>query len=600
MARAIALIAILYLLVVVVSDLSQSLISVLDQFLVDDSGSSSFNISKSNTIVKQRCKDHLSCEFLTPAIEIYNSKIHKGIIYINQPSPQSIDTLASIKDQFYGSVAGRLPSCLVQRQGFHGDWLPGPEYQIETQNNSKSMNRQCTTKVESAIFLFPWERHNTFHAMNDNLLSVLASMSITYLTSQKLPDSLFLFKQHRSERQSLMFDLVHIIFDGRVFPASELFREGPHCVTHLVWGTSMKPFYRDSLVDLRRVIYLVLHDVLRSSLSSSSITQQNSDVNSMVRTTSVSGTSTKPRVIIVTRNTTKPLTDASRRLTTESEQQLAEAFRKVGAEVIICCDFRYVNTIPKLVSLFGQTDICIGIHGAGLSNCLLAPKKVVLLEMQVHHAFGFDSFMKVAHMARGYHIFHDIRSNSRNKSPHPDIGIILNDQSISEMVELCMSVYTATRSDDVIMDPSTRLLSGLKSLSTDNIFIYPSTWSSHIASNNQTTTNNSANTSTLRKDGVTEFKPAISSGEEVSPNIDGPQSHHKYWLFPPPDYSNITKASILGPFLSDNEQHCKLLPYYYFRIWTMPVKEHKYQCDRNKIYTKPSGQITNKLLTEFV
>jgi len=234
----------------------------------------------------------------------------------------------------------------------------------------------------------------------------------------------------------------------------------------------------------------------------------------------------------------------------------------------------------------------------------LAPEKVVLLEMQVHHAFGFDSFIKVAHMAGGYHIFHDARTNPRNKAPHADIGIILNEQTIAEMVDLCMSVYKATHSDRRTISVSAprsspltsrQLLSEMKTLSPDNVFVYPSRWSSSEALDNITLITTSASSDSFS---------TTTTNTKTDPNnniaIEGPKLHHKYWLFPPPEYSNITKASILGPTLADNERHCKLLPYYYFRLWTMPVKEHKYQCDRNKIFTKASGRIVDKLLSEFV
>ena len=60
-----------------------------------------------------------------------------------------------------------------------------------------------------------------------------------------------------------MFKLLHVLFNGKVLPAADLFRGGPHCVRHAVWGTSMKVFYRDSLSELRRAVYDVFHAAIR-------------------------------------------------------------------------------------------------------------------------------------------------------------------------------------------------------------------------------------------------------------------------------------------------------------------------------------------------
>ena len=37
----------------------------------------------------------------------------------------------------------------------------------------------------------------------------------------------------------------------------------------------------------------------------------------------------------------------------------------------ICCDFTYVSTIEAVIDHFHDADICVGIHGAGLANCVL-------------------------------------------------------------------------------------------------------------------------------------------------------------------------------------------------------------------------------------
>ena len=258
-----------------------------------------------------------------------------------------------------------------------------------------------------------------------------------------------------------LFSLLDVIFEGKVHPARAILTGGRHCVAHLAWGTSMKPFYRDSLVDLRRVLYRVLHHLLRSSalipsmpasallqFGNDSLTSSSSSSSSSTSFSDLSSSSSssfakprQPRVIIVTRNTTRPANDASRRLTADSERRLVQAFHRLGIEAVICCDFNYVRSVTDVLSYFGHADICIGIHGAGLSNCILSKEKMVLLELQVHHAFGFDSFMKLAHMASGTYLFYDTRPLPRQKRPHRDVGIVLDDVTVSDLVSLALHTY---------------------------------------------------------------------------------------------------------------------------------------------------------------
>ncbi len=50
---------------------------------------------------------------------------------------------------------------------------------------------------------------------------------------------------------------------------------------------------------------------------------------------------------------------------------MVSVLRGRGLDVGICCDFKYVNTVDKLIDQFLNVDVCIGMHGAGLSNCIL-------------------------------------------------------------------------------------------------------------------------------------------------------------------------------------------------------------------------------------
>ena len=89
------------------------------------------------------------------------------------------------------------------------------------------------------------------------------------------------------------------------------------------------------------------------------------------------------------------------------------------------------------MSKFGDVDVCMGIHGAGLANCVFGPPGVTIFEMQTRfHNFGFDSFMKVAHMASGTHVMMDTEGMYNKKT-----GVVLQNSTLTDIVGL-LEVYS--------------------------------------------------------------------------------------------------------------------------------------------------------------
>jgi hypothetical protein len=221
----------------------------------------------------------------------------------------------------------------------------------------------------------------------------------------------------------------------------------------VTWGTSIKPFYRDSLVALRRAIFIVLQYIIRKAPQFPQKPAPELKLTSNVKSkwaTHIARTAPKaetnlgtilapPRVVIVTRNGTLTDENPYRKLSKDSEARLLKAFEARGASAVICCNFKYVNTASALMSYFGHVDICIGIHGAGLSNCVFGKDGLVMLEMQVHHAYGFDSFMKIAHMAGGSYLFYDTRETPKLRAK--GAGAILDQQTVEKMADLALEYY---------------------------------------------------------------------------------------------------------------------------------------------------------------
>mgnify|MGYP006192768151 FL=1 len=295
-----------------------------------------------------------------------------------------------------------------------------------------------------AVFLLPWEVTNAFHAFHDNVMAVLAEVIVDYLhTGGTNTGKKYTLYQHKywyskqwryydfesRKRHTRMYDLLPIIFgEENVLPASSLLEGGPHCVKHLNWATARRTIHSDALVDIRRAIYDVLHHILHSYTANTPRTTSTTSTISTTTTASLNNTTAtntratpvpytkynkpsaehKPRVMIVSR-AGSPFAD--RMISTNSELALVRQYEQAGFQAEVCCNFTEVNTIDKLIHKFQDVDICVGIHGAGLANCVLGKRGVTIVELQTSYGYGKTFFHKLAHMAYGQHIFYDIRAN---------------------------------------------------------------------------------------------------------------------------------------------------------------------------------------------
>ena len=457
--------------------------------------------------IRIRCNDYLACEYPIPAVELDNVIVYQGTLYLTDIDPDSRHALQTM-NTYFAVRQGYLTSTLVQYKSTT-EWLHGPPtiiYNVSdmsTYPRNKDGSRQPLAKCAriwdtSAYFLHPWQSVNAYHAFNDNIIAILATIVVQYLTSSDATFStgsgfrtLFMFRKLGYTNRkvvSQVFKILFWIFEGDVREAKQLFDGGPHCLRHMSWGTTIKPFYRDSLVVLRRVIYSIMQHTLRSSPSfplkpshelqphhehegalttiPSPITttgwfskfwswsvsppetttnhDRRMDIKNALRTAGII-----PRVIIVTRNLTGDEDLPGRKIAWRSEIQLQQTFEDRGAKAVICCDFVEVNTVPKLMKYFSFVDICIGIHGAGLSNCALASDHLILIELQGQWAFGFDSFMKLAHMSNGLYIHYDIRNLPLNYGL--GAGALLDTNTIEQLVDISLLLYLQYK---VITKPS--------------------------------------------------------------------------------------------------------------------------------------------------
>jgi hypothetical protein len=292
------------------------------------------------------------------------------------------------------------------------------------------------------VFHIPWETNNAFHTLNDNILSVLANIIVQYITSPAAsPQDMATYVLYqlnpvgraKAGAPSLLLNLFPIIFGAdNVKPAKALFTGGPHCVRKLSWAAAQKPFYKDTLLDLRQASYEVLHHIVHAYMrdSASAAVQKGPIFRPLVEAHQASLAA--KRVVIVTRNNTH--SDPLRRLHPVSELQLQRSLEALGYSVEVCCDFKVVNTMPLVLEHFLDVDVCIGIHGAGMTNCIFGKPGMIVLELQTFHGYGVLSFPKLAHMAGGDYIAHDMRG-MRKIPGKSHAGIVLPDALLDKIVE---------------------------------------------------------------------------------------------------------------------------------------------------------------------
>eukprot|EP01035_Chromulina_nebulosa_P003896 gene3896-5326_t len=170
--------------------------------------------------------------------EIDNAIFFQGQVFLNylQQDEESLRVSREMST-FFAATKNNLPSSLVVLNE-KLEWVPGPKLHMESFSNSSASSSnpdsapQCTEANfldESAYFLFPWEAHNSFHSLNDNVFSLLSSIVLQHVTgSLQGPTKRVLYvfgKQSKAQaKESFMFKLLRVIFDGEVRPATKIFR----------------------------------------------------------------------------------------------------------------------------------------------------------------------------------------------------------------------------------------------------------------------------------------------------------------------------------------------------------------------------------------
>jgi hypothetical protein len=377
--------------------------------------------------ISKSCYNYLLCETF-PTSTLQRFAFSNGEVVIDSNSPKNRKSLDHI-NAMHASKVGHLPSCLASIGENSYDFVAGPKIAED-----KDLHYVCKDNFlnHTALFLFPWESHNAYHSLNDNVLAVLSQLLLhRLLYSQPFEPilyKLYHFAKLSSKGHTTMYNTLSSIFGTDFLPSRSMLRRGPHCLSGLIWGSAIKSFYRDSLFNFRSELYNLLRALVKLKLPNA--------IPSSLSVTRKSG----PKVVIVSRGGTYASNVGTRKLSGDTERRLAKEFEAQGATVSICCNFGTIKTAENYVKEFWDVDICVGVHGAGLSNCIFGRPGMIIIEFQTYHNYGFDSFMKIAHMAKGHYLFYDVRSSPMLNSAN-DAGTQLAQTLLQNIVRTSLAMW---------------------------------------------------------------------------------------------------------------------------------------------------------------
>mmetsp|Transcript_4558 Transcript_4558/g.6973 ORF Transcript_4558/g.6973 Transcript_4558/m.6973 type:complete len:602 (+) Transcript_4558:85-1890(+) len=374
------------------------------------------------SVIRPRCTSFLACVFHNTPIELEHIVLENGAVHLIDPDPET----KSLVNTMEGYLSP-LKTLLVRTQqaAFKG-------LELKIMDSKKAMSIRCIETWNSTVYVqIPWLPTNSFHTLNDNVFSVVTQLIVQHIAHPKpltARRSLLLFKGAEAKVGAL-FRSLETLFEGDVHPAKRLLQGGPYCVRRLSWTTPQKVFYRDSLESLRRAVYLVFRRVLDRVFSQPIHSNGGNDTKTTTRAAS------RPlKAIIVSRNTPGKKMRNSRNLHSSSELALQAALRKKGVAAEIC-NFDGIRGPEDLWRRFSGVDMCIGVHGAGLANCVMMPEGGVMVELQALFAYAFTGFMKTAFMANSNYIHVDVRAFCKEKE-----DIVLPQDLIDRVADLAIQV----------------------------------------------------------------------------------------------------------------------------------------------------------------
>ena len=297
----------------------------------------------------------------------------------------------------------------------------------------------------------PWVTGNLFHLMNDNLMGLFALVALDASTApQWVAQPRALLWAHDSQSIGALphiqwlLDATQAFYSTTPAPrASAAEREsGSHykhkrCFRRVIWGANHpKLFFEHSLVSLRRMAAQLLREFLRreyqpvlppafratatatTTTATATTTTTNGAVSKVVKSSALTrrvastGITRPLRIAFYSREKIGGLKKSPKEKKSKGRRLLGDgrivsALRAAGANVQVHSPGAEYSLQQQLELAF-YADVVIGLHGAGLTNALVAPPGVILVELKTAFAYHLDTMVLVADATRGVYAHVDL------------------------------------------------------------------------------------------------------------------------------------------------------------------------------------------------
>jgi len=225
------------------------------------------------------------------------------------------------------------------------------------------------------------------------------------------------------------------------------------------------------------------------------------------------------------------------------------------------------------------------------------------------------SFIKLAHMAGGHYVFHDLRGAQTTGSQRVGAGAILPEKVATGLVDIAIKLHRhASSSLQLELRPinRTRLYdtqplarrfssayhtADRNSIAVDvlskKVFATAALLRSDLREELDSIFNSDGQSDQQQQQLSLRYAIEMVSAEQLSALHSLPGM---FWVYLNPSAFGYDKKSVLGPALTSNYRDCVRLPYYSFRSMTLKSKD----CDSNVIIRKRRGLHDAMLLNNFI
>lgn len=183
------------------------------------------------------------------------------------------------------------------------------------------------------------------------------------------------------------------------------------------------------------------------------------------------------------------------------------------------------------------------------------------------HNFGFDSFMKIAHMARGHYLFLDIRGAPRSANGG---GLSLGGDVVQDLAQLGMALWRYSTSPGVLTTVSRRTSYEVQLVTPEEVQhsqLTPEEVRNQMYADEvvldmgKGVFHGGASAVSLIQDLGLAAK-LMPTSRAYAPPRESTGLRREYWIFRHPAATSSEVQAIFGPSLSSNYAHCIRLPYF--------------------------------------